>query len=305
MNYYYILFINIYILLQLKLELIESVYQFVDLEDSDKSEFEFIDLTQSGYFVNAYEVGMKICDKDAPFGSEFEGVQGALTFGCCAALFYLSSTLAYREMLNNNIKAILTPDFSIYDKGFIYIETGSFLGLSAHIVAAGLKYAGTSGLIYCHDLFDDGNEYTSIGEDGTTSLWQNNLLTDNKNESRLNRFYNNIRRNNLEHFVIPIQGDSSKTLKIHPNESAHLIFIDGSHTYENVYKDLIEAWRILKPGGILIGHDCLPESIENITVEEKNEKRGVRKAVKQFAKEKNVKWYIIAITMYMFYIEKI
>ena len=251
-------------------------------------------------------MGLSLCDKDAPFGSEYRGIQGALTFGCCAALFYLSTVLSHREILEGRVTQFTGEgQYDPYEKGFVYIETGSFLGLSSHVVAAGLKYAASPGLIYCHDLWDDGTNVTSLGDDGQSSIWDSDLLYDKGAPSRFARFYSNVIREQLQHFIIPIQGNSLVTLRIHPSESAHLIFVDGSHTFENVYQDLVESWRILKPGGILLGHDCLPASQELMTMEEADQKRGVRKAVKKFCSERGLKWQIVDFTMYMFRIEKI
>jgi hypothetical protein len=39
-----------------------------------------------------------------------------------------------------------------------------------------------------------------------------------------------------------------------------LIFIDGLHTYEQAYKDVISSLRFLKDHGIIIMHDCNPEN---------------------------------------------
>lgn len=282
---------------------VESVYQYVDLLEEDANDFTFFHLGREPTYAHVYQLGLEICDKDAPFGSEYRGIQGALTYGCCAALFYLSTVLAHREILKGNVQKF-TDVWDPYDKGFVYIETGSFLGLSSHVVAAGLRYAGSPGLIYCHDLWDDGTNVTSLADDGQSSIWDSDLLYDKGEVSRFARFYRNVVRENLQHFIIPIQGNSLQTLRIHPDESAHMIFVDGSHTYENVLADLGEAWRILKPGGVLLGHDCLPTSQEALTMEEADQTRGVRKAVKQFCAERGLTWQIVGLTMYMFIIEK-
>lgn len=53
-----------------------------------------------------------------------------------------------------------------------------------------------------------------------------------------------------------------------PPASLDFIYLDGNHSYEAVREDLPAWYRILKPGGIMAGHDWdLP---------------GVRKAVEEF-----------------------
>jgi hypothetical protein len=105
--------------------------------------------------------------------------------------------------------------------------------------------------------------------------------------------------------ILGSKGNSTQTLTIHPDNSAHMIFIDGSHTFETVYHDLLEAWRILRPGGLLLGHDCLPEYEEQVTLEEgSDEKRGVRAAVIRFTSERDLSVAILNNTLYMFVIHK-
>lgn len=41
-----------------------------------------------------------------------------------------------------------------------------------------------------------------------------------------------------------------------------IIFIDGLHVYEQVKKDFINAIKVLKNGGCIVLHDCLPSTEE-------------------------------------------
>lgn len=62
-----------------------------------------------------------------------------------------------------------------------------------------------------------------------------------------------------------------------------LVYIDGSHTYRNVLMDLQSWWPLIKEGGMVAGHDYNKEfSVMD------NEKCGVREAVKDFAKTRNL-----------------
>lgn len=55
------------------------------------------------------------------------------------------------------------------------------------------------------------------------------------------------------------------------------VYVDGSHEYENVIKDLYYFWSILRPGGILSGHDW--------------HSKGVNKAVQEFSAQTGKKVY--------------
>ena len=73
--------------------------------------------------------------------------------------------------------------------------------------------------------------------------------------------------------------------------------------------DLTEAWRILQPGGMVLGHDCIPYELANASIEMITEDgvevvNGVRHAVNVFAEMHNVDWKILYGTWHMFYIMK-
>jgi predicted O-methyltransferase YrrM len=62
-----------------------------------------------------------------------------------------------------------------------------------------------------------------------------------------------------------------------------VIYIDGDHSYEQVKKDFTNAWKFLKPGGLLIGHDFIhPSNFRN------DKDCGVTQAVSEFIIEQNV-----------------
>lgn len=74
----------------------------------------------------------------------------------------------------------------------IYVESGSYLGLSAHIVTATALGEGVPVLAYAHDLFDT----------STTDLWDHASA----DKTNLQHFYSNVRRNGFEHNIIPVIG---------------------------------------------------------------------------------------------------
>jgi predicted O-methyltransferase YrrM len=42
------------------------------------------------------------------------------------------------------------------------------------------------------------------------------------------------------------------------HETIDLVFVDGAHSYEYVANDSAKGWQMLRPGGILAWHDCIP-----------------------------------------------
>ena len=45
------------------------------------------------------------------------------------------------------------------------------------------------------------------------------------------------------------------------NEKFDIVFIDGLHIYSQVKKDILNSIQCLKPNGIVLVHDCMPDSV--------------------------------------------
>jgi len=43
-------------------------------------------------------------------------------------------------------------------------------------------------------------------------------------------------------------------------DGVDVVFVDGLHTWEQAYRDCVNALRYLRPGGIILVHDCLPRT---------------------------------------------
>ena len=84
-----------------------------------------------------------------------------------------------------------------------------------------------------------------------------------------------MRDNKLQHKVIPIRGDSKYTLGIHEDKSIDLAFIDGDHSYEGALNDLQAIYPKMKSDGVILCHDCRPNS-------------QVLKAITEFATSKGI-----------------
>ena len=63
-----------------------------------------------------------------------------------------------------------------------------------------------------------------------------------------------------------------------------VVFIDGLHTFAQAYRDCVHAVRFLNPGGIILFHDCLPESVVQGTP------AGSYEEVRTRLKESGVAW---------------
>jgi hypothetical protein len=227
---------------------------------------------------------------------------------------------------------------------FIYVETGSYLGLSSHVVTATVVNEGVPIVSYAHDLFDS----------SSTDLWSHVM----NNPTHLHTFYSNVRRNGYEQNIIPIigskrslrvyvgfsvtasllvsTGQSHETMAMHLDGSVDMVFIDGDHTYEGTthalmrscgdlhrrnccypgaLADIREGFRILRPGGFLLGHDTVP--VEKDVYHGGMGWNGVEWALRTFTAERGLSrhgaqldgmsanaWSIVSSTAYMFLIMK-
>lgn len=135
-----------------------------------------------------YEKGMDMCKRSKRGLTSYAGVEGMLTDGDCTALYFFA-----RLQIQNAKKR----DRNI----FLYIETGSFQGLSAHLVTTAILDATYPGLVYSHDLFDEALPSDSSSD--AEIFWDSTV----DGITRLQAFYNNIQRNRLIQLVLPIAGE--------------------------------------------------------------------------------------------------
>jgi hypothetical protein len=116
---------------------------------------------------------------------------------------------------------------------------------------------------------------------------------------------NNIK--GFEEKTFMLRMDGSEASKLFSDESLDFVYIDANHTYESVKQDIDDWYRKVKKGGLVMGHDYLPDYFYE-GKEEKNQALytfldgkpeeakyagmfGVNPAVDEFAKNKNYKVY--------------
>jgi predicted O-methyltransferase YrrM len=119
----------------------------------------------------------------------------------------------------------------------VIVELGSYKGKSTICLAQGSKRVN-GGKVYALDNFI-GDSYIGI-----------------KKTSFYNQFLSSIEKYSLKEYVESIRGDFSEAAKSW-DKPIRLLFIDGSHNYEDVKRDF-ENWEPkVAPGGIIVFHDAL------------------------------------------------
>jgi len=115
------------------------------------------------------------------------------------------------------------------------VEVGSFCGISSELFALHVKK------ITCVDL------WASYGE-----IDQPELTEAEKTFDKLTLEYPNI---------LKVKSDSVLAAKNFADKSLDFVYIDASHAYEDVKKDIL-AWKLkVKDGGIIAGHDISFSSV--------------------------------------------
>jgi hypothetical protein len=197
------------------------------------------------------------------------------------------NTQTYNDSMNNlnlthndvggwfNFQDIYESAVNSFDNA-TFVEVGTFLGKSAMYMMEKIKESQKNIKFYCVDLFtitpDHGDGEMPDGQNAR--IWQNeNGGKDALYNSFLHNINNSIAKDCLAgHY----RCDSADGAKYFEDQSVDFCFIDASHLYENVYKDL-NAWLPkIKSGGILAGHDF-----------DFHGNNGVGKAVNQFCQENN------------------
>jgi len=116
------------------------------------------------------------------------------------------------------------------------VEIGSFKGRSTCSLAFGCL--GTKKHVFAIDLFDGG--------------------PDLQRRDSFQEFSANIKRCGLSELVQPLIGLGTEIAKTW-SRPIHLLFIDGSHRYEDVLADFAAFCPHVVPGGIVACHDVCEE----------------------------------------------
>lgn len=172
---------------------------------------------------------------------------------------------------------------NIYDEilahslsGDIFVEVGCFMGKSFAYLLERASVLNKKIHAYPVDTF----EITPDDDTGGSMPWGENALNWQFNnggkDALYDAFLSNILKVDGASFIDKVlRMRSVEAAKQFKNESIKFCFIDASHLYENVKDDLNAWYPKIRNDGALAGHDYMGE--------------GVKKAVHEFASQKNLK----------------
>jgi SAM-dependent methyltransferase len=157
-------------------------------------------------------------------------------------------------------------------KPAVVIEVGTFLGASAVHMARLAKDLGLQTLILC---VDDYRGWPGFREKFDFVKQRNG------DAMLLQQFIHNVVETGFTNSILPIPFATSHALQYFCSVgiTADLIEVDAGHDFHSAWTDINLAYKVLRPGGVMFGHDYF----------NKADKSGVQKAVLLFAKRNNLK----------------
>lgn len=124
-----------------------------------------------------------------------------------------------------------------FPAGSKFVEVGCWKGKSTAFMCVEIANSNKNIDFYCVDTWEGSIEH--------------------KDNSTLNTLFETFlsNMNSLKNYYIPLKMTSIEASAKFKDNSLDFVFIDASHTYEDVKNDIINWLPKVKPGGILAGHD--------------------------------------------------
>jgi len=157
----------------------------------------------------------------------------------------------------------------------IIVEIGSYKGSSTYALALGC--VGRNVKVYAVD--------TWMGSPGGNKEWK-------YGSNYFDEFKQNLHYAIKAGIVVPLEMSSAGALMYTPRLEPYLMFIDGSHQYEDVLFDITYWWKRLKPEGVMAIHDSSGHPKWH---------PQVRRAVDKFRKDMKIeKWRLKSSTSWLY-----
>lgn len=124
------------------------------------------------------------------------------------------------------------------------LEVGSAVGTSSSVLGMVIKSLGLEGRVYCVDP------------------WETNEICSHLHYVTLNRTYSALASWRLSQKLVgtddicrPIKCYSEEVYRLFGEQIFDVVFIDADHRYPGVFNDISNSLRLVKEGGVIIGHD--------------------------------------------------
>ncbi len=135
----------------------------------------------------------------------------------------------------------------------LVIEVGTWKGQSAVFMAEACRALGLDAAVLCIDTWLGSLEH--LLDDRFRPL----LGIRRGRPTLFEQFLANVRARGLEGWITPLPQTSITAARFlwHRGIRANLVYLDASHEEADVLADLEAYWPLLRPGGLLVGDDCI------------------------------------------------
>lgn len=140
---------------------------------------------------------------------------------------------------------------------FQILEVGSWAGASAISWAWAMRKLELSGRVLCVDPW---RPYFDLEKNRADVYAEMNRGAEKDLIYKL--FEHNVTTSGFGELIDVIRGESKIVLPGLESERFHLVYVDGSHAFEDVQSDLQEAKRLVRDGGIICGDDLELQACE-------------------------------------------
>jgi hypothetical protein len=143
---------------------------------------------------------------------------------------------------------------AVYDEAFYYVRK-----LNAPCVEIG-AWKGDSTL-YMANMFKTAARTNSVPEFYTIDTWQGSdepahkLAVAKAGGDMFPEFWKRMQKQGVADYVYPIQRRSEDAAAMFLRNSLSFVFVDGGHSFEQVYRDITLYYPAVKWGGAIAGHD--------------------------------------------------
>ena len=139
----------------------------------------------------------------------------------------------------------------------LVIEVGSWKGSSAIRMASLMQERGIDGAIICVDTWLGGLDHIS---DPMTPDWDIGRYRQHGYPMLYFQFLANVMHAGMHEFIVPFPNTSAIAARwlLKHEIQADLVYIDASHDEADVYNDMVDYWKTLRPGGVMFGDDWSP-----------------------------------------------
>lgn len=151
------------------------------------------------------------------------------------------------------MKKLITQEAQRKEKEYNIVEIGSWAGESAILWAEQLKKVNVNGKVICIDPWTLYDEIASKTHPKRSTRYRMKKATSRDIIFKL--FLHNIDASGHDDVVRYFRGSSNDLLPLLRENFFDLVFIDGSHFYKNVKKDIENAMQITRDGGVICGDD--------------------------------------------------